>query len=507
MHNRIKKGKRMVNEVLRLHRLGVGTVKIAGILQISKNTAKKYIRSSKINQLPEVAIPYEAPWSGSIDWEDLMVRVNKGMAVSQYLEDVVTASENTDLQKVTYVSFWREFKRRYPDAPLAMHKNHPPGERMEVDYKGDAKGLEFIDKETGEVIKCRLFGAIFCFSQLSYLEATLNEKQPAWLSGIVHAYEYAGGVSCTTAIDNTRIAVRKADRYDPDLNPEFAYFCDHYNTAPLAMRPRKPKDKNLIENMLGVFWRWARIYIKDRQFFSLGELNAFLRTLIDDFNNRIQKKYGLSRRQKFDNAEISALRDLPTTSYRPALWKTPKVHPDCHVQIDHNFYSVPHGLRGKKIDVRISGHFIEVFDNLERVALHIESPGSRGKYFTTAIHLPPSHLAVQEFTTLRAIEIAEEIGPQTGTIVRNLIEMPSHPLRFLRRCQGITRLKNRYSNEKLEWACEKLLEIGRNLPSLKDVEELAKSGVNTQPLNLKVIRGTNPHLRGQQSCAHSASQN
>ena len=114
-------------------------------------------------------------------------------------------------------------------------------------------------------------------------------KKSDFFESIARGFEYFGGVPRTTAIDNTKTAVIKADRYDPDLNPEFSLFCEFYGTAPLAMRPWKPKDKNLIENALGVFWRWVGPKIKKRQFFSLGEINAFIEECCDKYNSRIQK--------------------------------------------------------------------------------------------------------------------------------------------------------------------------------------------------------------------------
>src|SRR5690606_35076927 len=113
----------------------------------------------------------------------------------------------------------------------------------------------------------------------------------------------------------------KAHRYDPDINKEFMHFCEHYGTAPIATRPKSPKDKNIIENALGVFWRWADRRIRNRTFYSIGELNTFLRELADEFNVRIQRKYGLSRRDKFEQGEREKLLALPASTYRCGIWK------------------------------------------------------------------------------------------------------------------------------------------------------------------------------------------
>lgn len=181
---------------------------------------------------------------------------------------------------------------------------------------------------------------------------------------------------------------------------EFFNFCELYVTAPVAARPRSPKDKNLIENVLGVFWRWARLRFKRKTFYSLGELNAFLRELLDIFNDRIQRKYGQSRRQKF-TAEQTKLLPLPSGEYRVGIWKKHRLHPDCHIQVGYNFYSAPYQYRSEDLDVRVTSQTIEIFHHLERLVVHIAFPnkdikgGSRGGYRTNDTHLPPSHLALK----------------------------------------------------------------------------------------------------------------
>ena len=42
-------------------------------------------------------------------------------------------------------------------------------------------------------------------------------------------------------------------------------------------------------------------------------------------------------------------------------WKRAKVHVDYHIQVDKRLYSVPYGLIGKAVDVRIGEHLLEVY--------------------------------------------------------------------------------------------------------------------------------------------------
>ena len=49
------------------------------------------------------------------------------------------------------------------------------------------------------------------------------------------------------------------------------------------------------------------------------------------------------RRERFAQ-EQPLLRALPQSRFELFDWRPAKVHPDCHVQVDKNFYSVPHRM-------------------------------------------------------------------------------------------------------------------------------------------------------------------
>lgn len=510
--NRAPKGPRMIKEILRLHEMGLGSERIAQALSISRNTVRRYIRKHKLALAegtppplhdalsPPASKPYEAPWAGLVDWTVVKRRTQEGVQLRHFWEEEIQSGDGIELKTVSYVSFWREYKRRFPAVALDFHKEFPPGDRCEADYKGEEKGFGFYDPIDGRFVQCQLFGNILAFSQLSYVEATLTQKQSDFLSAFANSFKYFGGVPALSVVDNAKVGVSKAHRYDPDFNPEFTYFCEHFDTGHIAAVAGKPKHKCFIENMLGVFWRWAGPKVRKRRFASLTQLNAFLAELVGEFNNRVQKKYGMSRRQKFEGAERAKLGPLPAKSFQIATWKQLKPHPDCHIQIGHNYYSVPFQLRGKAVEVRLTGQFAEVFFNLERVALHLLFSGNQaGRYQTKDSHLPPAHMAMKEFTPARALQDAEAIGPMTLKVVDDLFGSAKHPLVYLRRIQGILRLANRYSKDKVEDASKTIVGLGVSLPRFRDFEVLVRNANDKAAGEPKISRGPNPNLRGQAS--------
>ncbi len=86
--------------------------------------------------------------------------------------------------------------------------------------------------------------------------------------------------------DNTKTAVTRACRYDPDLNPIYQEFAVHYGMGVVPARPYKPRDKAKAESGVQVCERWIVAALRNRKFFSLPELNQAIRELLNIFRVR-----------------------------------------------------------------------------------------------------------------------------------------------------------------------------------------------------------------------------
>ncbi len=144
--------------------------------------------------------------------------------------------------------------------------------------------------------------------------------------------------------DNLRSAVSKAHRYEPDINPSYRDLAEHYGVAVVPARARKPRDKAKAEVGVQVVERWILAALRNRQFFSLDELNSAISVLLERLNQRPFKKLPGSRQTAFDSLDRPALRPLPVQPYVYAEWKKARVHIDYHVEVDGHYYSVPYQL-------------------------------------------------------------------------------------------------------------------------------------------------------------------
>src|SRR5689334_14727580 len=67
--------------------------------------------------------------------------------------------------------------------------------------------------------------------------------------------------------------------------------------------------------------------------------------------------------------------------HRRCLVWAPTLNIDYHVEVDHNFYSVPYQLVHTRVEARFTAATIEVFLNGRRVATHARASG-RGRFVT-----------------------------------------------------------------------------------------------------------------------------
>ena len=82
--------------------------------------------------------------------------------------------------------------------------------------------------------------------------------------------------------DNLKAGITRACFYEPAVNRSYQELATHYRTAIVPARPYKPRDKAKVEVGVQVATRWIIAKLRKRTFFSLAELNAAIRELVED---------------------------------------------------------------------------------------------------------------------------------------------------------------------------------------------------------------------------------
>jgi transposase len=203
---------------------------------------------------------------------------------------------------------------------------------------------------------------------------------------------------------------------------------EHYGVAVIPARVRKPKDKAKVEVAVQIVERWILAALRKRTFFSLAELNAAIRELLEKLNNRPFKKLPGSRQSRFLELDKPALKSLPTSPYQFAQWKKARIAPDYHIELFGHYYSVPYQLVGKELDVRATDTTVECFHKSKRVASHGRSY-RKGGYTTLPEHMPRNHREHAAWTPERMIRWAAKTGhPGAVPLSRaGLSDLPGDP--------------------------------------------------------------------------------
>ena len=394
---------------------------------------------------------------------------------------------------VTLALLWEEYKAVHPEGmqyswfcaryrewaakvDVVMRQEHRAGERMFVDYAGHTVAV--VDRDTGELREAQIFVAVLGASNYTYAEATWTQALPDWIASHVRAFQFMGGSTELLIADNLRSAVSRANRYEPDTNPTYHDLACHYGVAVLPARVKKPRDKAKAEVAVQVVERWILAALRHRTFFSLAELNAAIAKLLERLNNRPFRKLPGSRRELFEQLDRPALRPLPAERYVFAEWKKARVNIDYHVEVAHHYYSVPHALVGRQLDVRLTATTVECLYRGQRVASHARSP-LRGRHTTADEHMPEKHRKMGQWSPERFIRWATTIGPDTAALIDNVLRSRRHPQQAFRSCLGILRLASGYGEQRLEAAAGRALALGAN--SYRSVESILKHHLDERP--------------------------
>jgi len=394
-------------------------------------------------------------------------------------------------KNVTLLLLWEEYKAAHPDDGYGysrfcelyrrwegrlsptMRQHHVAGEKLFVDYAGDR--FEVMDSQTGELHSAELFVAVLGASSYTYAEATWTQSLPDWIGSHTRALAFFGGVSAMVVSDNLKSGITKACFYEPKVNRTYSDMAGHYGTAVVPARPYKPRDKAKVETGVQVAERWIMARLRNRRFFSLAELNAAIRGLLDGINAKVTRHLGTSRRQLFEDLDKPALKPLPEAPYEYAEWQERKVGLDYHVEIDKHYYSVPYQLLRQKVWARITAKTIEIFHTSQRVAVHVRTSANR-QHTTIREHMPDSHRRYADWTPEKIKLQAERIGPNTATLAEVILRERTHPEQGFRSCLGILRLAKPHGRDALEAACLRALEI--NARSYKSVNSILKNNLH-----------------------------
>jgi len=376
----------------------------------------------------------------------------------------------------SYNHYCRMYRKWCKTLRLSMRQTHYAGEKLFVDYCGPT--VRIVNPDTGEYRTAQVFVAVMGASNYTYAEATWSQQLEDWITSHVRCFDFLGGVPHVVVPDNLKSGVHKACRYEPDINPTYHQLSEHYDTAVIPARPYKPKDKSKAEVGVQIVERWIMARIRKETFFSLKQLNQRIGELLTWMNNKVMKQYGESRSSLFNRIDKPALKPLPECAYQYTYVKSVKVNIDYHVDVEKHYYSVPYTLVGKKLEAHVTGQLVSLKYEGNTIVSHPRSYLA-GRHSTKDMHMPKAHQQ-QKWSVERFEHWAKSIGPNTLALIQSHLTGRKHPEQGYRSCLGLLNLASKYSNERLENACQRALLM--RVTRLSGIKNILAKGLDSAPL-------------------------
>ncbi len=431
---------------------------IAATLHISKNTVSRYKALSE-------ADPLSVRELISLEDKVLNHRFNGGNPSycdtrMETLKDMLPYIEK-ELKKphVTSLLLWEEYRKDHPDGyGLSQFRHHiaqhikavepstlvkdlyQPAQKMLIDFAGDR--LSYIDIETGSEVFVQTYVAILPFSGLTFITCVHSQSIELFLEATVKALSFFGGVPRILVPDNLKSAVKRTDRYEPDLSEGMNDLANHYMCVAMPARVRKPKDKALVEDAVNKAYRHIYAPLRNKVFYSLEELNEAISDLVDKYNSKRLTGRDYSRIECFIASEKPLLATLPECPFEFKRRTSLKVAPNSFVTFgnDRVSYSVPYRLIAQQVDVTFTASQVRIYHAGQCVATHVRSY-VKGGYVYVDDHLPPKSREYRAYSADYFIARAEKISPEFKIIIENLFADGQPEQIHFRTAQGFFRLQ------------------------------------------------------------------
>ncbi|MGA2642393.1 MAG: IS21 family transposase [Spirochaetia bacterium] len=444
-----------VRDIIRYHQTtDLSERQIARALGVSRTVVARIIRAFRRSGLDPTGVPEMAdsqllkclqaerpPSQGSryamleARFPEMIVELKKrkGMTLQYLWERYITESP----QGYQYSQFCLHFHRWQAAEEVTMHTEYKAGEAMLVDWAGDK--LKVLNGNSGEPWELEQFVAILGASQLTYVEARESQDEGNWIRANEGALRYFGGTTAALIPDNTATAVSHPYRYEPELHPVFDEFARHYGVVIMPTRVRRPRDKALVEGAVLLVYQRISCHLAGRVFFSLTEVNAAIRELLEAHNDKAFSRLPYSRRELFKQVEQPALRPLPSEPFMLKTTIQATVALNYHVELreDRHYYSVPSHLRRRDPPTRVKivydDRVVAIYWDNVRVAQHRRDRTPNG-YTTLAEHMPDHHRFYAEWSAERFQRWAATMGDETAELIGKVLAAATYPPQAFRSC-------------------------------------------------------------------------
>jgi len=483
-----------IKQLLQLHEQGKSIKFIARSLGISKNTVKVYLSKIALSPLTIKALL-------SLDDPILEGKFHAGNPAykdkryEHFTSNLEYFIQELKKKGVTRHLLWEEYLESYPGGygrsqfnyHLSQHMvarkpsgvlTHKAGEKLYIDFAGDP--LSYVDRDTGEVIKCHVFVACLPYSDYSFAMAVRSQCVEDFLYALGCCLQDLGGVPEILVPDNMKSAIVKANRYEPDVNRALEDFANHYKTTVIPARVRKPKDKALVENQVGMIYNRVYAKLRNEQFFDLASLNLAIKGKIKDHNQTRMQLKPYTREEKYLADEKQLLQPLPDQPFQLKFYRELTVAKNNHILLfpEKHYYSVPYVHIGSVVKVIYTRSMVHIYAKGEQVAVHVRDHRP-GEYSSVKDHLCSAHQHYKDRSPGYYLDQARSKSDALYQLVVLLFKQNRHPEQLYRTCDGLMSLQRKTEAEVFSKACR--MAIDYQTYSYRFVSNILKNKMTDEP--------------------------
>jgi transposase len=436
-----------IQELIRLHRLGVPVRKAGAQLAISPNAHLGYrtklaaagLLAGDPTKLPSLAqiraiIPMKLPpqqvSSAQEHLEEIHRRARAGQAPRVVFDHITLRCRAEDKAAPSYDAVKRairSFERAKPVDPsdVVIPVVTRPGDVAQVDF--GYVGL-VVDGATGDERKAWVFVLVLGHSRHLFARVVFDQTVATWTDLHVQAFRFFGGVPATIVPDNLKAAVVRASfrtDADPGIQRTYRDLARHYGFQIDPAPVRAPQKKGKVERGVDYVQRFLSGFDRGT---NLDTLNRALDSWNDDVASvRTHGTTGRVPIEVFWDEEQKVLGALPPTSFTITTWKQAQIGPSFHVRWRCQWWSAPWHLVGKEAWIEASELCVRLYVDDVVVAEH--DGRDRRSYVTDPAHAPDVRSEYAERSVEAWLERADRLHGDVGTWLRELVVDVLSPLR------------------------------------------------------------------------------
>lgn len=426
--------------------------------------------------------------------QETPVAMTKESSLSQYHTEIVSLLES-DLSMVriheklrdsgclrSYSSLKHYISKIKLQSNICVRFHSQPGEEAQVDF--GYVGLMPDPKSNGKRKKAWVFNMRLSYSRLDYYEVVFDQMVETFIRCHENAFRSFGGIPLVVKIDNLKAGILEAHFYEPVYQRIYKQFADHCGFEPLPCRVRQPQEKGKVESGIKYV---KNNFFAGRQFKTYADLKTQLKEWTESYcHERIHGTTKEKPRILFEAKEKDVLKPLPIKAFYMGFRGQRKVHKDCHLILDHNFYSVPFKYVGKTVEVEQDPKEVKIFYEGNQIALHPCAEG-KGIFSTQTAHYPKYKYYTPESSEYLSLykEKMTSLGKETEILFSLIVK--EHPRDWYRVVKGVLSLRKKYSDEVINLTCKRAMAFG--ITHYQKIKKICESGCYHLPISAERNQG------------------